>query len=196
LRAVIFDIGGVLEINPRTGWQERWSARFGLDVPKLLQPLWQAGDVGAVTLEEVERETARRLGLDAATLRQFMDDVWEEYVGRLNEDLARYFAALRPRYRTGIVSNSFVGAREREQRLYGFEDMCDVVVYSHEEGMKKPDRRIYEIACRRLAVAPREAVFLDDTPECVEGARRAGMHAIRFVSSAQAIAELEEALLD
>jgi putative hydrolase of the HAD superfamily len=69
-------------------------------------------------------------------------------------------------------------------------------VYSHEEGMKKPDRRIYEIACRRLAVAPREAVFLDDTPECVEGARRAGMHAIRFVSSAQAIAELEEALLD
>jgi hypothetical protein len=59
--------------------------------------LWHAGDVGAVTLEEVERETARRLGLDAATLRQFMDDVWEEYVGRLNEDLARYFAALRPR---------------------------------------------------------------------------------------------------
>jgi putative hydrolase of the HAD superfamily len=195
LRAVVFDIGGVLEINPRTGWEERWSARLGLDVPKLLEPLWQGGDVGAVTLEEVERETARSLGLDSATLRQFMDDVWEEYVGRLNEELARYFAALRPRFRTGIVSNSFVGAREREQRLYGFEDMCDVVVYSHEEGMKKPDRRIYEIACRRLGVAPREAVFLDDTPECVEGARRAGMHAIHFVSNAHAIAELEALLV-
>jgi putative hydrolase of the HAD superfamily len=151
--------------------------------------------VGALTLEQVERETARRLGLDTATLRQFMDDMWEEYVGRLNEELARYFAALRPRYRTGIVSNSFVGAREREQRLHGFEDMCDVVVYSHEEGMKKPDRRIYEIACRRLGVEAHEAVFLDDTPECVEGARRAGMHAIRFVSNDQAIADLEALLV-
>jgi putative hydrolase of the HAD superfamily len=195
LKAVVFDIGGVLEINPRTGWQERWRARLGVDVADILEPVWSAGDVGAMTLAEVERETARLLGLDAAALRQFMDDVWEEYVGRLNDELARYFAALRPRYRTGIVSNSFVGAREREQRLYGFEDMCDVIVYSHEEGMKKPDPRIYEIVCRRLAVAPREAVFLDDSPACVEGARRAGMQAIHFVSNAQAITELE-ALLD
>jgi putative hydrolase of the HAD superfamily len=195
LRAVVFDIGGVLEINPRTGWQERWSERLGLDVPQLLEPVRRGGDVGALTLEQVERETARRLGLDTATLRQFMDDMWEEYVGRLNEELARYFAALRPRYRTGIVSNSFVGAREREQRLHGFEDMCDVIVYSHEEGMKKPDRRIYENACRRLGVEPHEAVFLDDTPECVEGARRAGMHAIRFVSNDQAIADLEALLV-
>jgi putative hydrolase of the HAD superfamily len=120
--------------------------------------------------------------------------VWEEYVGHLNGELARYFAAPRPRYRTGILSNSFVGAREREQRLYGFEDMCDVVVYSHEEGMKKPDIRIYEIVCRRLGVAPRETVFVDDTPACVEGAARAGMHAIQFVSNARALAELDALL--
>jgi hypothetical protein len=35
--------------------------------------------------------------------------------------------------------NSFVGAREREQALYGFKDMCDVIVYSHEVGWLKPD---------------------------------------------------------
>jgi epoxide hydrolase-like predicted phosphatase len=194
LKAVVFDIGGVLEINPRTGWRERWSARLGVDVEARLEPVWRGGDVGAVTLEDVERGTAQRLGLDPPALRAFMDDLWEEYVGSLNEELARYFAALRPRHRTGILSNSFVGAREREQALYGFEDMCDVVVYSHEEGIKKPDRRIYEIVCRRLGVAPHETVFLDDLPACVEGAERAGLHAIRFVSNAQAIAELEALL--
>jgi putative hydrolase of the HAD superfamily len=67
-------------------------------------------------------------------------------------------------------------------------------VYSHEEGVKKPDRRIYEIVCRRLGVAPAETVFLDDTQECVDGAARAGMHAIRFVSNAQAIRELDALL--
>jgi putative hydrolase of the HAD superfamily len=194
LRAVVFDIGGVLEVNPPTGWTDRWSERLGVDVEERLGPVWHGGDIGAVTLEEVERGAARVLGLDPPALRAFMDDLWDEYVGSLNEELARYFAALRPRHRTGILSNSFVGAREREQALYGFEDMCDVVVYSHEEGVKKPDRRIYEIVCRRLGVAPHETVFLDDTPECVEGAEHAGLHAIRFVSNAQAIETLDALL--
>jgi putative hydrolase of the HAD superfamily len=195
LKAVVFDIGGVLEVNPRTGWQARWAERLGVDVEERLAPVWRGGDVGTVTLEEVERGAARVLGLDPPALRAFMDDLWEEYVGSLNEELARYFAALRPRYRTGILSNSFVGGREREQALYGFEDMCDVLVYSHEEGMRKPEPRIYEIVCRRLGVAPHETVFVDDTPECVEGAARAGLHAIRFVSNTQAIAELDALLV-
>ncbi len=123
-----------------------------------------------------------------------MDDAWAEYVGTLNEDLATYFAGLRPRYKTGILSNSFVGAREREQAAYGFEDMCDVVVYSHEEGWLKPDPRIYRVVCERLGVPPHDAVFVDDAPACVEGARRVGMTAITFVDNAQTIAELEDHL--
>jgi putative hydrolase of the HAD superfamily len=35
------------------------------------------------------------------------------------------------------------GVRASASRLYGFEDMCDVIVYSHEVGWLKPDPRIY-----------------------------------------------------
>jgi epoxide hydrolase-like predicted phosphatase len=112
----------------------------------------------------------------------------------LNERLARYFAGVRPRFRTAILSNSFVGARERERAAYGFEDMCDLIVYSHEEGTKKPELRFYEIACERLGVSPHEALFLDDFPACVEGAQRAGMTAITFIDNEQAIAELDAQL--
>ena len=63
----------------------------------------------------MERCVGTALGLDAAGVAELMDELWVEYVGRLNEELAEYFASLRPRYRTGILSNSFVGAREREQ---------------------------------------------------------------------------------
>jgi beta-phosphoglucomutase-like phosphatase (HAD superfamily) len=61
--------------------------------------------------------------------------------------------------------NSFVGAREREQALYGFKDMCDVIVYSHEVGWLKPDPRVYRVACERLGCAPDEAVLLDDVAD-------------------------------
>lgn len=195
--AVIFDIGGVLEVNPATGWERRWAERLGLSVSALEQELestWHEGRFGGITLSELERRTAAALGLDDAQLRSFMADQWREYVGTLNEEVARFFASLRPAYRTGILSNSFVGAREREQEAYGFEGMCDAVVYSHEEGVEKPDPKAYAIVCERLGVAPAQALFLDDVPANVEGARRSGLTAILFVDARQAIAEVSRCL--
>lgn len=199
IQAVIFDIGNVLEVNPRTGWAERWARRLQID-PQLfeqrLDAIWQPGSIGASSLEEIERETAATFGLDEATLSALMDDAWSEYVGTLNQELADYFIRLRPRYRTGILSNSFVGAREREQALYRFGEMCEVIVYSHEEGCLKPDPRIYRAVCERLEVAPEAAVFLDDVQENVDGALAVGMKAIRFRDNAQAMTELGALLSD
>ncbi len=195
--AIIFDIGGVLETTPPTGWQERWPVRLGLeqeDFDARLDPVFLAGSTGAMSLPEVERAIAAELNLDRDALREFMDDLWTEYVGTLNVELARYFAGLRPRYRTGILSNSFVGAREREQELYGFEEMCDAIVYSHEEGVMKPDPQAYRIACARLGAEPCRCVLLDDTEACIDGARAIGMQAIRFTGNLQAIRDLDELL--
>lgn len=77
------------------------------------------------------------LALDAAGSAELWDDVWSEYLGSLNEQVLSYVAGLRPRLKTAILSNSFVGAREREQHWYGFEDAFDLVIYSHEESMEK-----------------------------------------------------------
>lgn len=197
IEAVVFDIGGVLEITPPTGWKERWLAELALEKAEFearLEPIFLAGSTGAITLPKVEAAIAAGLGLDRIVLQAFMDDLWVEYLGTLNDGLADFFARLSPRYRTGILSNSFVGAREREQKLYGFEDMCDAVVYSHEEGLLKPDARIYRIACVRLGVVPESCVFLDDVAANVEGARAVGMQAVRFRENSQAIRDLERIL--
>lgn len=93
------------------------------------------------------------------------------------------------------MSNSLVGARERQQSAYGFEDMCDVIVCSHEVGLAKPDRRIYQLACDQLGVATQNAIFVDDKETCVAGARSAGMHAIQFLDTHQTIAAVN-VLLD
>lgn len=94
----------------------------------------------------------------------------------------------------GILSNSFVGAREREQAAYGFEDLVDEIIYSHECGMSKPDPGIYALACERLGVEPAQMVFLDDSEPCVEGARRAGIHAVLYQDNGQAVSDIEDLL--
>jgi HAD superfamily hydrolase (TIGR01509 family) len=122
----------------------------------------------------VHQAITDRLGLDGQQLAAFMASIWREYLGTANTGLIEYARQLRPRYRTGILSNSFVGAREREQATYGFEELVDEIVYSHEAGMSKPDPRIYALICARLDVHPCETAFLDDMGMCVDGAREAG----------------------
>jgi epoxide hydrolase-like predicted phosphatase len=155
---------------------------------------WAGGSIGTVTEDGVHQAIRDRLGLDEQQIAAFMADIWREYLGTANTDLIGYARQLRPRYRTGILSNSFVGAREREQAAYGFEDLVDEIVYSHEAGMSKPDPRIYALVCARLKVHPQEAVFLDDADRCVAGARDAGIHAVRYQNNAQAIEEIEKLL--
>ncbi|HEY6279094.1 MAG TPA: HAD family phosphatase [Streptosporangiaceae bacterium] len=191
IRAVIFDIGGVLEITPDLGIDRHWEGQLGLpagEIGRRMDDVWRDGSIGLITLDEVHQAIRDRLGLDGQQLADFMDGLWREYLGTANTELIEYARGLRPEYRTGIVSNSFVGAREREQAAYGFDDLVDEVVYSHEAGMSKPDPRIYALACARLGVQPGETVFIDDAERCVTGARDAGLHAIQYLSNAQTIA--------
>ncbi len=74
-----------------------------------------------------------------------------------------YFSSLRPRYQTALLSNSFVGARKREQEHYHFAEMTDLIIYSHEVGIAKPERRIFELTCERIGVQPEDVIFLDDS---------------------------------
>lgn len=197
IRGVVFDIGGVLEYTPETGWIDKWNQRLTLkpiEIFERLDAMGLNGSIGPCT--EAEWLTGLRdvSGMTQAQIDEFMNDLWTEYVGQPNTELIAYFRDLRPRYQTAILSNSFVGAREREQALYGFEYITDFIVYSHEVGMSKPDRRIYALTCQRLNLPPAEVIFVDDHIECVDGARAIGMHGVLFENNEQTITEVEQYL--
>ena len=198
VRAVVFDVGNVLELTEDNYPFEEWAASLGLTSEQFAQRtagVFAGGDVGTVTLDEVHVKLGEALGIGAGQVSAFMEGFWREYLGIPNAQLIDWARTLRPRYKTGIVSNSFVGAREREHEAYGYGNLVDDLVYSHEVGMLKPDPRIYALSCERLGVRPEEAVFLDDKPPFVAGAREAGLHAVHFQGdNARAIADIEELL--
>ncbi|HEM47226.1 MAG TPA: HAD family phosphatase, partial [Alphaproteobacteria bacterium] len=69
-----------------------------------------------------------------------------------------------------------------------------VFIESSVEGLRKPDPRIYELACSRLRVAPREAAFLDDIGANLKSARALGMQTIKVDDPDDALRELESIL--
>jgi putative hydrolase of the HAD superfamily len=185
IQAIIFDVGGVLwrieDVTPH----RKWEKRLGLSEGQLARiifdnPVAQRAVVGDATTEEVWNEIENQLALPPDELEVLKVDFCA--VGAWDTELLTFIHSLKPRYKTGIVSDAWSDARETLKK-YVNSDFFDVIVFSAEEGVCKPNPEIYQRALSRLGVAPQEAIFTDDMLPNVEGARQIGMHAIHFTDS-------------
>jgi putative hydrolase of the HAD superfamily len=193
IKAVVLDIGGVLEVIDDAVFPGPAEERLGLPAGSIRGGLaGLPGDavLGAVSEDEIRAEWRRALDLDDEQVDALLEDFWRWYVGTLDQPLHDWFAAQHAVRRTGILSNSGPGARERE-RHHGFEDITHDIVYSHEVGLAKPDPAAYALTAERLGVQPHEVLFLDDVEVNVEAARAAGWHAVLHVDTATSIREME-----
>ena len=100
---------------------------------------------------------------------------WDSRDERPHPEAADCLRRLRERYRIGVVANQVPGCEARLE-AWGLLPYIDLVVASAEEGVAKPDPRIFEIALRRAGCEPREAVMVGDRIDNdVRPARALGM---------------------
>lgn len=202
ITAVVFDVGGVLEIVDDVAWPQRWldgwSARLGLTRAEVDARLDAAGIDSVGTDAGTERAYRRvyqvALDLSDDQLEVMFADMWDRYCGRLDSELMGYVETLFPTYRLAIISNSGDGARREEEKRYGFSRVFDPIMYSHEEGVAKPDPAIWSVACERIGDGPASMVFVDDSEVNVESARAFGMAVIHHTHTPTTIAALAQLL--
>jgi HAD superfamily hydrolase (TIGR01509 family) len=75
--------------------------------------------------------------------------------------------------------------------IFHLDRFVDDIIISAEEGIIKPDRRIYQIALDRLGAEPDTTLFVDDYPANVKGARDLGMKAVHFIDNKQAMQHIQ-----
>lgn len=84
-------------------------------------------------------------------------------------------------YLTGVITNGPSVLQNHKMDTSGLRPYCDIVVVSGDEGVHKPDPRLFEITAERLGVKPQECVYVGDHPvNDIQGALSAGMRAIRM----------------
>jgi putative hydrolase of the HAD superfamily len=184
---VTFDVGGVLKTTPASSLRT-WEARLGL--PKggvegaiYYDAVCQQAMIGKASVADIWASVERQFPLSAAEFGLLRAD----YVDTMRSlawdiELLDFIGTLKPRYKTGLISNGFPGQRERVEREIG-SSTFDVMVLSAEEAVLKPGPEIYRRALARLGVAAEETIFVDDMLPNVEGARAVGLHAILYTDS-------------
>jgi putative hydrolase of the HAD superfamily len=191
IEAIIFDIGGVIWLPPEAPLSAKWAARCGLDAEAFDNIVYgsQWGEqalIGAVTREEIWANIGQSLALSGDDLQELEQDYWH---GIWDTELLDYVRTLKPKYKLGIISDAYTDARKMVREWVN-EELFDVIVFSAEEGIHKPDPRIYQRALQRLDVAAETAVFIDDRAHNVAGAKQLGMHAFQY----QGLAHLKNTL--
>jgi putative hydrolase of the HAD superfamily len=194
-RAVLIDIGGVLAPDDLPAVTTAWCGRLGISPEAFLAALFGGSDdqvlIGRVSESAWWTVVAGRLGIDSGTTGEIRRSLAPP--GPWDEVLLGHLAALRGRARTALVSNAWPHMRA-QLWARGLEDIVDDVVLSCEAGYAKPDPRIYELALRRLDVAPASALFVDDTWEHVAAAQSLGLAGHVHVDSGGTIAAIERFL--
>lgn len=98
-------------------------------------------------------ETAKLLGVDLTK--------WHKEDEVLYRDAYECLEILSSRYKIGIIANQSLGTKDRLEQ-HGILQYIDLVIASAEEGVAKPDKKIFEIALERGNCKPNNAVMIGD----------------------------------
>jgi HAD superfamily hydrolase (TIGR01549 family) len=194
IRALIWDMGGVLVRNMDSSVRGRLGEPYGL-TSRELEDLYFGNEMSAKAAVGLASETdswnfvQKRLNICPEDMPDFIRTFWS--CDRFDEELFQFSMALRPSLKVGLLSNATAETRASLQsRFPRFYEMFDVVIFSAEVKLAKPDPRIYALALQELGVYAEEVVFVDDFIENIEAARALGIHAIHFQNSQQARSDI------
>jgi HAD superfamily hydrolase (TIGR01509 family) len=197
IQAIFFDLGGVIVRTEDPAPRQQLAARLGMNAVELENlvfwgPQGQAAQLGQISAELQWLDVCRTVGWPPAKIPELQQAFFAG--DRLDAGLVAFIHSLRPRYRTGLISNAISNLRHYLVEVWHIADAFDELVISSEVGIVKPEAGIYQLALRGLQAAPEQAVFIDDSLPNVTGAQAVGMQAIHFRNPEQMHVELEEIL--
>lgn len=188
IKAVIWDMGGVILRTEDETSRKELAEKYGMSLNELYSMVFNSETASLATLGKISEEQhwlaiGQQLNLSADELHSFQSDFWAGDV--IDRELISFIDSLKEKYKTGLLSNAWSGARG-VKKLQRYLDVFQYSVFSCELGLAKPDPQIYLKMLDLMEVEPEEAVFVDDLQVNIDAANQLGIHGIRFSGMEQA----------
>ena len=196
VKAIFFDLGGVIVRTEFQAPRQRLAERLGMEYDDLVKVVFDSESGIRATMGEVSSDdhwdsVLKRLKRPASELFAIREEFFAGDI--VDRTLVDYIRSLRDKYKTGLISNAWSDLRDfivREK----FDDAFDKMIISAEVRAAKPEPRIFQIALEQFGVSPNEAVFVDDFLINIEGCEKVGIKGIHFTDPESALKQLKKLL--
>jgi epoxide hydrolase-like predicted phosphatase len=196
IKAVFFDLGGVIVRTEFQAPRQQLADRLGMDYDDLNKLVFDSDTGVKASIGEISSadhwafviKGLKRSDSEMAAIREefFAGDI-------VDRTLVEYIRSLRGNYKTGLISNAWSDLRDFVVREK-FDDAFDKMIISAEVGAMKPEPKIFQIALEQFGVKPKEAVFIDDFYVNIEGCEKVGIKGIHFKDPESALEQLKKLL--
>ena len=203
-KAVLWDFGGVITSSPFEAFN-RFEAEQGLPADFIrginaTNPetnAWAQLESSAISVDEFDDLFAEEASARGGNIRG--RQVLELLSGDLRPEMVKALDIIRQTHAIGCITNNIKSgegpgmarSEAKATAISGVMDMFEFVIESSKVGIRKPNPKIYELACEQINIEPHEAVYLDDLGINLKPARALGMTTIKVLNADQALDELE-----
>jgi epoxide hydrolase-like predicted phosphatase len=195
ISTVLFDFAGVCVSSPWGALADAGGGNLELLVGPYHEDTdhpWHRVERGEMAIvdwvtEITELGKAQGVEIDFTPLASLLGDM------EVHDPVIDRIRALREQgYKVGLLTNNVREGSSSWRAKIPVDELFDVVIDSSEVGMRKPNPAIYLLALEQLGVDdPSRAVFIDDAPGNVDGARAAGLHALLFEDAESCLTALD-----
>ncbi len=187
IKNIIFDLGGVL-LNIDYHATINTFKKFGVTrfddffTQEKQNPLFDRLDTGKISPQKFREEIRAASGINLSDAD--IDQAWNAMLLDFPAQKISLLEQSRKQYRTFLLSNTnaihFPAYIAKLKRVHGYdslEELFEKQYLSHEIGRRKPDVATFQWVLAQNGLKGSETLFFDDTPQHVEGARKAGLYA-------------------
>lgn len=194
IRAIIFDLGGVLFTNATQEFSEYLATTHSLSASAVHELLGDS-DIGNAYREgKMTRDEFWKSVRSTLHLSEPIDVLENEWIQRykLIPGTKDIITTLKKKYPVYFLSDNVKERVEKIDAIYHLLSWFDGGVFSHDIGIRKPNPIIYQITLEKFEVKPEETIFIDDKEKNLVPARAMGIHTILFENPEKLKVSLEE----
>lgn len=189
LKNIIFDYGNVIfEIN----FERTQSALLQLGITnveaffahKNHNQLFDDFETNTISANEF-RAGIRKAADNNDLTDQQIDDAWNSLLIGVSANNHDVLLEMKTKYRTFLLSNNneihynwIIKHINENYNIDNYNDYFEKAYFSHLMNMRKPNVNIFEHVILENNLNPAETIFIDDSPQHIEGAKKAGLHTL------------------
>ncbi len=204
IKNIIFDLGGViLDIDynlTAQAFKDLGLKNFDeIYSQKKQQHFFDDFEKGLISSMQFRSEVKNLMPVPVSDNQ--IDDAWNAMLKFIPEERITWLKLLKERYNLYLLSNTneiHIEAFKKIIQLQFYENVLESIFdrcyYSSEHGIRKPDPQIFQLVLDENKLIASESIFIDDSPQHLEGAISTGIHAVWLEPGKQVMNVIDEAL--